>query len=421
MGQVELRISYHAQKSATFSHRPYRSKESNCDFSNSRYLQLMAMQEREGREEFLHRMASWDHLIQVIANLENVSGKEKRQLTSRVLAIRDVLGGDWLQQCLQNQHPIMWMLVPNSVESKRKLARFGENLSLVSGARGFEHIRPHFAKPREFDSTVAQMDIAIRYMRAGHSIEFEPSTGKKKADVSVDMNPRLFVEIKLLGASQVNLESNVLNEKVWERVREGLPPLEVTGVIHEVLAPPHEELLMNQIDAARRTVAEGKPVERIYDEGNYELYVFSRKNERQVPKPFQHSLASPSFNSSEKKRVCRLIGEASGQLPKGNPGIVVLPGLLSIGDASIHKQPEQAAEYLYQTVYKYPNIVAAVVLGQNTGRVEPRYENHARFQIFQRMDSETSCENGVIIKNRFPDFQFERRYVRPIATHETSV
>ena len=54
-------------------------------------------------------------------------------------------------------------------------------------------------------------------------------------------------------------------------------------------------------------------------------------------------------------------------------------------------------------------------------QIQHRYEDYDSFQSYGRMDSELVSEDGMIIKNRFSKFQFDERFVRPIATDQPVV
>jgi hypothetical protein len=368
-------------------------------------------------DDFRTQMISWDYHLGTIRGLENVTPDEKEDFVAGFLELREVLGEDWLQRAFDNDcGGLVYQLINRAAWVWKHFATLGRRLRLVSDCPGFQMILPRFVNPKEMGSALAQTKYASFYLRAGIPVEFEPPVGNQKADLRVGQDPGHYIELKAMDQSRDDQRALAVFEAVTSKLRSHTFEVEYGGVVHKVLSKPHLEELLGKIDKAVTAVKAGEGFVHLEEAGTFDVYIYRSGQEALVPKEFHRRFSGPDSGGNEVKRIIATAHTAAWkQLPEDAPSILIIQDQ-ALTPSTIRQNPAPLVDAMDETVYEHQNLVALIVTFGWMGGGPNYYQDHGRYQTYQRYTADILGEFGLVIKNRYGKFPFNESFIRPIAT-----
>ena len=257
------------------------------------------------------------------------------------------------------RHPLWDSLSNFAPWNVKNMARQSDDLSLALTCDGFERIRQALGTPSKWDAATKEITIAAEFVRAGFQVSFPPESGKKTHDMTVsrDGNPT-HVEVSSIKASKIS--KRMLDEAhpdKWDMPEfEGL---HVEIEVHRFISTPHREEMRREIAALAKEVR-GDGVEREFTEPNA-LEVKMRRLDGSFG-GHTLSIGSPDYDRDEISRVRYKIEDKVEQLPKDDPGLLV------IFDNELMTRDFEAPDYsgvvegIEEAVFEYPNLAGLLLV-----------------------------------------------------------
>ena len=360
-----------------------------------------------------NRQDRWDYYLDSIGKIRG-DKKQKDLLTKAVKTLRKHLGEDWPSESSNASNGLIWFLRRISIQMGNGfLVIWGDAMSAVEDANGFEGMLDKIRRPDLFRSSIAELEMAGRLAKNGCHIEFEPHIGSKKPDLLCqNEKSRFFLEIKTLAIATETAKT----EKTVDAVRDACRPMLPIGEIYKPLSGPHlnevtdilEQKARYAVSSKTAVEVDMKNVLKIYlvpDELSNRIEMCKEWHRRQVEAGVMpqgtYGLSGPSDNVRQEYRVRLRINKFAKehQIPLEETGVLVLAGDFYFGNAG---DIEEFVDYIAEEVYELNNIPAVVLVTRRMFvGVEAKIAEKDDFVLICNQPYKNIEEYIVIVKNRF--------------------
>ena len=371
------------------------------------------------REHVVSDAACWEpYLNRIIANVAEPEMRER--LTGAVQIMMRHLGEDWPSKP-KDDNLLRWFLgnVSGAV-SDYLLVIWGDAISSVEGAVGFERMAAKLRDPGRIESPIAELEMAGRLAGSGCRIEFEPEVDGKKPDLLCQSGEsEFFVEVKTLGIARRAEQATQTLVDVLAACR----PISPAGNIFRILAGRDLEKAADVLkQKAGRAVSGNAPVEvclpkvlkvylvpgglpdraRMIDE-----WIREQERTRMVPRGGGWMYGPPHHITPERRardRINKLAREH--QIPPDKIGVLAVKGQFLFADADAAERP---VGYIAKALRRTRNLPAVVLVSDKIfgGHEESTITDRRGFTFIRNRLHEMICEDVVIIKNPFCEYEFD--------------
>lgn len=352
------------------------------------------------------KLPTWEEHVSLIQTIPDLSEIQKSSIASGFLAIRETLGDDWLALAHERGCPILQLLRNHTAWAQQSIAAFGRQLQRSKNASGFHEVTRQLFDHGKYQSAATQLRLASRYLTAGFGILFEPEVNAARADLLIYANPEHFVELKSLQPSVEDHEAHNTFAKLHS-----LLPLGTTckAKISKPLSTPQFRHLASRITDAVARIDAGEREVFLARDGAYEMVLTKGDS----PSRSSLDLDGLRLGADDLRRLRSLVRTTpKHQLPLNAPSILIVNV-----DPFHFTSPEDAKailEAVDETLFEHAHVIALVITSSWVGGGTPSFEDHERYQLFQRVDFDFCVEAGIVVKNAYGQFPFRPDLIRPI-------
>ena len=368
----------------------------------------------------------WDHYLDSIEKIRS-DKKQKDLLTMAVKTLRKHLGEDWPSESSNASNGLIWFLRRISIQMGNGfLVIWGNAMSAVEDAKGFEGMLDKIRHPGLFRTSIAELEMAGRLAKNGCCIEFEPHVGTKKPDLLCqNEKSRFFLEIKTLAVATESAQA----ETTMDAVRDACRPIFPIGEIYKPLSGPHLNEVTGILEQKARYAVSSKTAVEVDIKNALKIYLVPdelpdcievckewhrRQVEAGVMPQGSYGLSGPSDNVKQEHRVRIRINRFAKehQIPPEETGVLVLAGDFFFGGAD---DIEKFVDYITEEVYELKNIPAVVLVTRKMFvGVETKIAEKDDFVLIRNQPHKGIEEYIVIVKNRFCNKAFDYKNLESI-------
>lgn len=366
-----------------------------------------------------HTFNTWNYHEKAIQNNKELKNEDKQKAIAGLQQIRRLLGEDFLEHAFQTMHPIVSYFRNEAPWTRLWLAEFGSMLSHVQDDHGFQELKERLISKEGFFSAISELETGYRFSVAGFSVEFYPSSGKRRCDLRVQKgDTRTYIEVTIIGPSQEERETeHTFYELAWSHLSNS--DIEIAGKIYKALSNPRiaeiKRKITTSIHEARRKqecIILSEP--RIIDIIICPKSMSSNLSDWLRKKGLASHFEGPSYNVDEIRRARKTLDEENRQLPKNEPGIVVLNhGRIFMPNSDAI---ERLVYELEEEVYKHSNMVAAVLVFTDVVGANEAGRHGRDFVWSRKVKYRLYGENTLVIKNKYSRFQVDEEIVSALIT-----
>lgn len=346
--------------------------------------------------------------------------QKTKRLTNAVQTLRKHLGEDWPAKSSGSNDGLIWFLRMIRIQMNNGfLVIWGDAVSAVEGADGFDVMLDKIRNPKRFRASIAELEMAGRLARNGCRIEFEPCVGSKKPDMLChNEKSRFFLEVKTLDVAPETEKA----DKTMDVIMDACRPIFPIGEIYKPLSGPH----LNEVagilkQKARHAVSSKNAVEvdlentlkvcLVPDELPDRVEMCRKWHSRQVDEGVMpqgsYGLTGPSDNVKPEYRVRLRISRFARerQIPPEETGVLVLAGNFFFRGA---KDIERFVDHIAEGVYELENIPAVVLVTRRMFvGADAKIAEKDDFVFIRNLPYKNIEEYIVIVKNRFCKKEFD--------------
>lgn len=329
------------------------------------------------------------------------------QRIERLVAFVDAAMGETQEA---ESHPLATLL-GNWVEwNLKEVSKISDNLLLASHCPGFERVIRGLGSstPTRWEATVRELQVLGELMQAGFKVRIVPEGRKRSHDLSADINGQVaHFEVTNLGMSIVMRRSlQEIGPGAWDM--RDLKGVSVDLKIHKSLSSPHREEIKQRILDLMDQAREGKAGFKKYiaEEDVFEATV--EKGEKSESGSM--NVSGPDYDRNELGRLFYVIKDKASQLPKNEPGILV------IFDSNLLTARFESHDYsgvvanIEEAVFEFPNLqgVLLIVEYHETGAAELSMDGGTWF-AWRQKGPDWAVSDRVFIRNRYSASEPDKR------------
>lgn len=360
----------------------------------------------------------WDHYLDSIGKIRG-DKQQKDLLTKAVKTLRKHLGEDWPSEFGNANNELIWFLrMISSQTDNGFLIIWGDAMSAVEDANGFEGMLDKIRRPDRFRDSVAELEMASRLARNGCQIEFEPHVGSKKPDLLCQNGKsQFFLEVKTLSVAAETAKA----QKTIYAILDACRPISPIGEIYKSLSGSHLNEVTGILRQRTGHAVSSQTAVEVDVKNVLKLYLVPnglpnriemckewrhRQVEARVMPQGSYGLLGPSDNVRPEYRVKIRINQfvKERQIPPEETGVLVLAGDFFFRGAG---DIERFVNSIVEEVYELGNIPAVVLVTRRMFVGETKIEGKGDFVLIRNLPYKGIEEYIIIVKNRFYKKEFD--------------
>lgn len=363
-------------------------------------------------------MKKWSYHETVIQESKDLSSVDKEQILTGLHQIRRILGKSFLEIIVQQRNPILSYFRNTAPWTRFWLKEFGEMLSTLETSLRFERIKQKLISKEDFSSAISELEIAYRFAIAGFSVEFYPKHGRYECDLLVQKSDKkVYVEVSNIGPSQEERKSSyTLNELTKSFMFD--PEIQVDGKIYKWLSNPRIAEIRNEIKIKVQKAKKEDKCFEISHPGIVDIIICPRSLSARAHNLLKQKrtgshFEGPSYDIDEMRRVGRTIRDENKQLPKNEPGLIVLfnDNIAVEGDAESY---QELADEIEEEIYERSNLIGGVLIFPHFVGSDEGSGYEEDFAWSRRTRYRLGGENTLIIKNRYSKDKIDEKIIQAL-------
>jgi len=381
--------------------------------------------------------ANWEYHLGQVRIDKNLTLAQKEKTLAGICKIREIFGEDWLKKAARTKHPIFYNLCNEDHWARFWLADFGVNLAELQNVQNFDELKRKLMDQKSFHDYEAEMEVAAKLKKSGLSIKFlKVRSHKKTPDLEIESGVhKIYVEVRNMRTPEsMELASITLralaalsscaeskyNVKIALKAHKTLVK---KGKAQKILPTPHIQELRDKIfSGAEKATKEKLCVERSKPE-IFECLIVPREKfdylkEWRKRKGMARTWEGPLPNVDEVERVASRLIKEYCQLPKNEPGLIVIcQNNLTYGwdidfpsYINLNSYQKIVRELKGKFHKKYSNLIAAIlIISYYFGRHQPNKTIEDKNYFLTMKHSHGIQKDTLIIKNRYCKLPFPEK------------
>lgn len=353
---------------------------------------------------------NWDFHLDEVKSGSDFSKSDKEKVIEGISNLRKLFGEDWIIKKFEENHPVSHYFLNTAPWTRIYLSDFGLRMNEACKITNFEYILKRLDNPNEYDGARHELDLLTSLMRLGIKSEFCYNKSERGPDIISTFGDRdVFFEIKSMRDSSDWIESGkVMGKLVYPFL---FMDVGVIGKVHKIVYEPRINYFLEKMrDVAENVKKDGKPRE-FSEDGVLDFYFFPKEmieesRKWSVMKGISGIEGPNIYPDGGIRRLLGSLHEKAKQLPKDDPGIVVLfDSRLSFNLENF----EKLVDGLEESVYAYPNMIGLIIFYSGPfGPSKTIIENEKYFVSNKSVDLTDPMGMGdyhiIVIKNKFGKF-----------------
>lgn len=366
----------------------------------------------------LDEMKKWSYHEKIVRENEELSNKDKDEIIMGLYQIKRIFGENFLLTIVQDKHPVLGYFQNTAPWTRFWLKEFGEMLSALEESLRFEEVRQKLISKINFSSALSELEIAYRFKIAGFSVEFYPKHSRYKCDLKAKkLDMKIYVEVSNIGPSEEERKTSYTFHELAEPYIFDFE-VAVAGKIYKTLSHPRIAEIKREINNCVRKAKNGKKCFEVRRPGILEIIICPRSLSDRTrrwlkQKGLRPTFEGPSYDVDEIRRVRRRFRHENRQLPKNDPGIIVLfhDNIIVEGNAESYRQLVYELE---EEVYEHSNLIAGVLIFPHFVGADEETHNEANFIWSRKTKYRLGGENTLVMKNRYSRFGIDEEIIQAL-------
>ncbi|HZX75468.1 MAG TPA: hypothetical protein VFE57_13670 [Cyclobacteriaceae bacterium] len=364
----------------------------------------------ENRKLLLDDYFNWDSQL-AKAKSDELTSLEIAQVKESFAFLRKQLGEDFPQQCLDNNSPINhyfgnrapWTRIWFNwlAEAILELSFSADTASLVKKLKSPDGADFHEAK--------SILEVGLKLVKAGFAIQIEGNIindkGQQKKPDLIITNPETkelgLVEITRLTKNPTSIKYESILQNVYFNGLEHGSNLQFAGRLFKEVSNEHLQEITAEIDSKLTRYLKSKTFQVVRREGVIE-FAFARSDDpvmKEWAESNKYNLNTFSFPETDVlSRVRTKIIHKKDQLSSEHPSILVIRNEESWITAGNY---ESIQEGLLETMHRYPQLLALVLIGVEMGSVSKTISGKGLNFYVERTERYLHTSKTIMLFNRF--------------------
>ena len=366
----------------------------------------------------LDEMRKWSYHEKIIRENKELSNKDKDEIFMGLYQIKRILGEDFLLTSVQDKHPVLGYFRNTAPWTRFWLKEFGETLSALEESLRFEKVRQKLISKENFSSAISELEIAYRFKIAGFSVEFYPKHGRYECDLKAKkLDTKVYVEVSNIGPSE---EEQKTSYTLHELAKPYIFDFEVAvaGKIYKTLSHPRIAEIKREINNCVRKAKKEQECFLVSKPGILDIIICPRSLSDQTrrwlkQKGLRSTFEGPSYDVDEIRRARRRFRHENKQLPKNDPGLIVLfdDNIVVEGDAESYRRLGYELE---EEIYEHSNLIAGVLIFPHFVGADEETHHEANLVWSRKTKYRLGGENTLVMKNRYSRFEIDEEIIQAL-------
>lgn len=382
-------------------------------------------------KEWRSERVNWEYHLEQARIDKNLTPTRKEKTLAGIRKMREIFGEDWLKEAARTKHPIFYNLCNEAPWARFWLADFGAKLAELKSVQNFDKLKSRLMERKEFHGAEAEMRVAVRLKKSGLLKFLKARHDRKTPDLEVESDGhKVNVEVKNMGTPEsIKLASRTLRAlAASSSCAESKYNVKVAFKARKILSTPHIQELRDKIFSnAKKATKEKRCMNiiepRVVGREVFDCLIAPREKLNYLKKwrerkSIARSWEGPLPEMNEVNRVAKSLINAHRQLPKNEPGLIVIcqnnltygwnidfPSYLNLNSYL------KIVDELEEKVYEHSNLIAAVLVisyyfdGRQPNKTIERGNYFLKLKNFHGLMQ----EDIIIIKNRYCKLSFPKK------------
>ena len=322
-------------------------------------------------DDLYEQLGTWKYYNDYILQSNDFDDESKKKILDGFALLRQKFNDKWLQDNLQEGHPLISLLANRAPWSQNWVAELGVKLEALKDVPKNEDLISRLKKPDEYRAAICELDSAYRLNKAGFNIELGPKVGKKYADILAKIdNEEFYFEVTCMEESNKSKASFTTNQSLTmpyifdQNVR-------IYCQIHKILYKPRLNYFRKQIEDGIAEVKATKAYKHIHEERALDYLIVHKDftgNVQAIANDIGMKLetSGPPFEIDDIRRLENKFWDKNNleQLPSNKPGVIVVyASLIKFGNEENFY--DEVVNQIEESIYAFPNIILGIIINNS--------------------------------------------------------
>lgn len=357
---------------------------------------------------------NWDIVANHFYGIIGISDKQKVLIKEAFLFLKEELGENYLKE-IDINHPMSFHLINYVISSRIWFVDLAANIKRLKPSLNYKALYKRLKDPKKFPEAFSVLEIAIKFLKTGFKIEFDPQVkvnGKPKEPDLKIINPlsdeSFYCEVSVLNTSVVehnamNTELSLFNEIIFSS------SLGFAGKVERILTEDEIKETSNKIIELRNK-AEKTGFGELVIKNIITLGLASEENTKKLMNWAEEhncevgNFEQPYYESNELQRMKTKINEKRKQLPFEKPNLIM------IYDSDFFYRCGNLFHIineLEKLLAKYKNINGVIIRGKVMATIEPLIAKIKQHTFIQKYQYDNYAEQYLVIWNMASETKFD--------------
>jgi len=375
-------------------------------------------------DDVYKQLGTWKYYTDYILQSNDFDDENKKKILDGFSLLRQKFTDKWLQDMLQQGHPLIYLLANRAPWSQNWVAELGVKLEVLKDVPKIEDLIYRLKKPDEYRAAICELDSAYRLNKADFNIEFGPKVGKKYADILAKIdNEEFYFEVTCMEESKKSKASSTTNQSLImpyifdQNVR-------IYCQIYKILYQPHLNYFRKQIEDGITEVKATKGYKHIHEKRALDYLIVHKDftgNVQAIANDIGMKLetSGPPFEIDDIRRLENKFWDKNNlkQLPSNKPSVIVVyASLINFGNEESFY--DEVVNQIEESIYAYPNIVLGIVInnGGTLFEKEDKLLQKSNYVLKIIVGKSLTSENILIIKNKLAQLPINEKIIEAFTT-----
>jgi hypothetical protein len=366
----------------------------------------MMIKDINSRSLIRDEIYNWDIVANHFFGIKGITEEQKELVRNAFLFLKIEFGENYLKE-IEPIHPMDFHINNYVLVSRLWFVDLAENIKRLKPSINYKALHRRLRDPKKFPEAFSVLEIAIKFLKTGFMIEFDPQVkvnGKPKEPDLKIINPHsdesFYCEVSVLNTSVVEqnamkTELGLFNEIIFSS------PLGFAGKVERILTEDEIKETSNKIIELRNKV-EKTGFGELVIKNIITLGLASEENTKKLMNWAEEhncevgNFEQPYYESNELQRMKTKINEKRKQMPYDKPNLIMIYDndfFYRCGD------PFYVINELEKWLAKYNNVAGVVLRGKVMATIEPLIAKIKQHTYIQKYQYDNYAEQYLIIWN----------------------
>jgi hypothetical protein len=370
------------------------------------------------------QLGTWKYYIDYILQSNDFDDESKKKILNGFSLLRQKFTDKWLQDILQQGHPLIYLLTNRAPWSQNWVAELGVKLEGLKDVPKIEDLISRLKITDEYRAAICELDSAYRLNKADFDIELGPKVGKKYADIlAKNGNEEFYFEVTCMEESKKSKASSTTNQSlimpyIFDQ------DVRIYFQIYKILYQPRLNYFRKQIEDGIAEVKATIRYKHIHEERVLDYLIVHKDftgNVQALANDIGMKLetSGPPVEIDDIRRLENKFWDKNNlkQLPSNKPGVIVVyASLINFGNEESFY--DEVVNQIEESIYAYPNIILGIVINDSVTLFEKddKLIQKPNYILKKTVGKRLTSENILIIKNKLPQLPINEKIIEAFTT-----